>query len=376
LTDRGTNFESHLFAHFCHLMGAQKARTTSFHAQCNGGTEVVNKVIKPCIAKLLNVNHEDWDVYLQMAVSSYNNSFHTSIGMTPFEAYFCRPGYLISDIVLNNPPDTAYRNVSDFTASLWENSQRVDNVIKGKLADAHAKQKLNYDKTVRDFREFSVGDSVKLVNFSKKIGQSSCFQDKFLGPFTIKKVVGETYTLEDIDGKAQTVHYNRILPFHVREQYMSEEPLFAPCIPRFAAAVAAEANSELSTLRRSSRVFAKLCAINKQKAATLISTRATTVASTVVHVNSPPVTHEDDSSSASPSENENEAEVDDMNTATHLISDDNDESVNVSSSGAPDNLAASSENNSDVLNTSRNVKGKTTFQCAGCNIISYIMNYL
>jgi hypothetical protein len=52
------------------------------------GTEVVNKVIKPCLAKLIDSNQDDWDVYLPMAVASYNNAFHTNIGMTPFEAHF------------------------------------------------------------------------------------------------------------------------------------------------------------------------------------------------------------------------------------------------------------------------------------------------
>ena len=32
LTDRGVNFESHLFKHLCLLMGTTKSRTTSFHA--------------------------------------------------------------------------------------------------------------------------------------------------------------------------------------------------------------------------------------------------------------------------------------------------------------------------------------------------------
>ena len=57
-------------------MGAQKVRTTSFHAQCNGGVERINKIIKPCLAKLLDTEQDDWDIYLPMAISSYNNSVH------------------------------------------------------------------------------------------------------------------------------------------------------------------------------------------------------------------------------------------------------------------------------------------------------------
>ena len=101
LTGRGRNFEARLFIHLCHLMGAEKLRTTSFHAQGNGGVERVNKVIKPCLAKLIDDTQDDWDVYLPMAISSYNNSFHSSIGMTPFEAHYGRPSTAVADIVLN-----------------------------------------------------------------------------------------------------------------------------------------------------------------------------------------------------------------------------------------------------------------------------------
>ena len=118
-----------------------------------------------------------------MAVSSYNNAFHTSIGMTPFEAHFGRPGYLVSDLILNYPlpASTSYRDVSEYTVELWNNSQRLNAIIRSNLAAAHEKQKTNYDKSVKDSRIFALGDAVKPINYSKKIGKSACFQDKFLG---------------------------------------------------------------------------------------------------------------------------------------------------------------------------------------------------
>ncbi len=61
-------------------------------AQCNGGVERVNKVIKPCLPKLIDIDQDDWDVYLPMAISSYNNSFQSSIKMTPYETHYGRPG--------------------------------------------------------------------------------------------------------------------------------------------------------------------------------------------------------------------------------------------------------------------------------------------
>ena len=64
LTDRVTNFEAYLFKHLCHLLGAHKARTTYFHPQGNGGAERV----KPYLAKFINGEQDNWDLFLPMAI--------------------------------------------------------------------------------------------------------------------------------------------------------------------------------------------------------------------------------------------------------------------------------------------------------------------
>jgi transposase InsO family protein len=93
LADQGVNFESKLFKHLCELLGTTKLRTSTYRAAGNGITERVNKNVKPNLAKYVNDSHDDWDLFLQMAISTYNNSFHSSIGMTPFEAQFGRKSH-------------------------------------------------------------------------------------------------------------------------------------------------------------------------------------------------------------------------------------------------------------------------------------------
>ncbi len=82
LTDRGVNFEAFLFKHLCALTGSNKVRTTAFHPQANGGAERVIRSIKPNLAKFVDFEQDDWDVFLPLAISSYNNSYNSSIGMT------------------------------------------------------------------------------------------------------------------------------------------------------------------------------------------------------------------------------------------------------------------------------------------------------
>ena len=79
LSDQGVNFESHLFKHLCSLLGTEKLHSSTYHAAGNGMAERVIKTIKPNIAKLVNSNHDDWDLFVQMAASAYNNTYHASI---------------------------------------------------------------------------------------------------------------------------------------------------------------------------------------------------------------------------------------------------------------------------------------------------------
>ena len=281
LTDRGRNFESHLFLHICRLVGAKKLRTTAFHAQCNGGIERVNKVIKPCLAKLLDVDQDDWDLFLPMAISAYNNSYHSSIGMTPFEAHFGRPSVMIPDLVMNNPlpKETSYKNVSEYTLGLWENAQRIQDTIRENLKKARGKQKAAYDKNVNVSRQYEIGDKVKLINYAKVIGKSSGFIDKFLGPFTISEIRGLTYIIADGSGQEQTVHYNRMLPYYENHSKLCaygdnpETPIFHSGVSKESVLSEDSAygySGEVFGLRRSSRIFVALKARERMRLSAML----------------------------------------------------------------------------------------------------------
>jgi hypothetical protein len=197
-------------------MSAEKLRTTSFQAQCNGGVERVNKVINPCLAKLIDIDQDDWDVYLPMAISSYNNSFQSSIKMTPYEAHYCRPGVLVPDIILNNPlpTSTQYKDVNQYLVSLWENAQRLQGVVRENLAEARLKQKAQYDKNVRDNHNFKIGDLVWIHSSLPQLGLTQKLLPRFEGPFeVIEKVDQVTYRVRN-ETRMFPTHVQRMLPYH------------------------------------------------------------------------------------------------------------------------------------------------------------------
>jgi hypothetical protein len=78
-----------------------------------------------------------------MAISSYNNSKHATIGMSPYEALFCRPPVLVADIILNNdlPPNTKVRDISEFVAGIKKNALKFNEVLNERTAAAKEIQK-------------------------------------------------------------------------------------------------------------------------------------------------------------------------------------------------------------------------------------------
>jgi hypothetical protein len=129
----------------------------------NGGIEVINKVIKPNLAKYLSSNQDDWDLHLGLAVNANNNTVQSSIGMSPSEALFNRPPVLMADVICNHrlPANTNIDNVEEYTLKLWKSAQRVRQDLVFNKEQAQEKQRINYDRSVRDTRVFLVGELVK-----------------------------------------------------------------------------------------------------------------------------------------------------------------------------------------------------------------------
>jgi hypothetical protein len=223
LSDQAKNFESDLFKHLCALLGAHKIRSSPYHAAGNGITERVNKVIKPALAKFVDQAGDDWDVYLQMAINAYNTSFHSSIGLTPFEAHFGRPAITVADVILNNrlPPTTNPSRIHEFTLNTFERAEQLRNTMLVRKEEAQQRYKTNYDKQVGFVNDrFPVGCLVKIINFTVRPGHSKAWEQKFLGPFKVLRVFtieSENITYELFDGtSSRIVHYNRLAPYNQR----------------------------------------------------------------------------------------------------------------------------------------------------------------
>ncbi|CAF0905539.1 unnamed protein product [Brachionus calyciflorus] len=98
ITDQGPNFEANLLKELCKLLKIEKLRTTAYHPQCNGKVERQNRTLKSIVAKYVNSNHTDWDLYLSSTLFAYNTAVHSSTGKSPYEILFGRTEYGLNDV--------------------------------------------------------------------------------------------------------------------------------------------------------------------------------------------------------------------------------------------------------------------------------------
>ena len=88
ISDRGSAFISQLFADVMEEWRVTHTTVSAEHPEANGAIEKVNAALAMAIAGQVNLNHDDWDVYLQQAIHSINTSKHATTEISPHEMVF------------------------------------------------------------------------------------------------------------------------------------------------------------------------------------------------------------------------------------------------------------------------------------------------
>ena len=64
LSDRGTNFLSHLMTDLCKMLGIEKLNTTAYHPECDGMVEQFNRTLKSMFRKHAARFNRQWNRFL------------------------------------------------------------------------------------------------------------------------------------------------------------------------------------------------------------------------------------------------------------------------------------------------------------------------
>ncbi|KAJ9545764.1 hypothetical protein OSB04_025471 [Centaurea solstitialis] len=193
ISDRDVRFTSRFWERFHSELGTRLHFSTAYHPQTDGQSERTIQTLEDMLRACVLDFGGSWDTYLSLAEFSYNNSYHSSIGMPLFEMLYgrrCRTPICWGEVgqrVLGST-EVVQRTTEDILR------------IRERLRTTQSGQK-SYADRQRSNLEFQVGDRVLLkvspwkgvIRFRKrgKLGP------RYIGPFTILAHIGKVaYRLE------------------------------------------------------------------------------------------------------------------------------------------------------------------------------------
>lgn len=184
VSDRGATFRSRWWKEFLSMLDIKPNLSTAFHPESDGQTERVNQIVQQHLRIYCDYLQDDWAKLLPLAEVSYNSTYHSAIGMTPFFANF---GYhpRMSVTLRDSPvPDSEdrIRRIRD-----------AHDFAKESMAKAQTRYSYYANRKRLASPEFAEGQRVWLLRRNIHTTRPSSKLDaKRLGPFRIERVIGKS----------------------------------------------------------------------------------------------------------------------------------------------------------------------------------------
>ncbi len=180
-TDRGSNFESQLFAAVCELLQIHKTRTTPYRPSANGQVERYTDVMDATRCYIKNRN--EWDRHLSQLAGALRSSVNRDTGFTP--------NMLMLGREVNQPVNLMFPEVDKERSVLIQPGQYVSELetaitsahhtAREKLKTTQQRMKKDYDLKVLE-KCYSVGDPVYILDTSSMKGKGRKLRPPWKGP--------------------------------------------------------------------------------------------------------------------------------------------------------------------------------------------------
>jgi hypothetical protein len=187
ISDRGTTFTSRFWKALHKALGTQLKFSSAFHPQTDGQTERVNQQLEDMLRACAMDWNRSWSEHLPLAEFAYNNSYHSSIQMAPFEALYGRK--------CRSPLcwDAVGENTIIGPQMIADTVEKVSQ-IRERILAAQSRQK-SYADTRRRPLEFMEGDKVFLkvspMKGVMRFGKKGKLSPRFIGPYEILERIGK-----------------------------------------------------------------------------------------------------------------------------------------------------------------------------------------
>ena len=186
MSDRDPRFTSRFWVSLQKALGTKLHFSTAFHPQTDGQSERTIQTLEDMLRACVIEFQGTWDKCIALMEFAYNNQYHSSIGMAPYEALY---GQKYRSLVFW---DKEGLEILEGPEIVQATIDKVD-IINSKLKAAQDRQKSYYDQHRRDM-EYQVGEKVFLrVSPWKgviRFGNKGKLSPRYIGPYEILERVG------------------------------------------------------------------------------------------------------------------------------------------------------------------------------------------
>jgi hypothetical protein len=190
ISDRDSRFVGSFWSSLWALMDTKLKKSTTFHPQTDGQTEVVNRTVVHLLRAYCSKHPKLWDEHLHYIQHAYNRAKHSSTQTSPFEACF---GYFPKsplDFIFGKDIAVDGQYDIDRAEKFIEQIQSIHQVVQEQLEKSQAKYKTRHDKHRVD-HSFQVGDEVWLYISKERLkGEGKKLKPIRYGPFKIIDKIG------------------------------------------------------------------------------------------------------------------------------------------------------------------------------------------
>jgi len=224
-SDRGTEFLNELIKTLVKEYKIKHITTTAYHPQANGLVERANQTMKNILAKTLQQQKGDWDLYVSSALFTIRTMKQQSTRMTPFQLTYGREPRQIIDQILMPEIAQDYQQQMEIRIN-----QEIDNLKKIRIkaqdfiSQAQERQKKKYDSDHKEITPLKIGDEVLLYRNVVEASWSAKLEPKWEGPYLVHTIKRTTYQLKRKNGTILPfkVHRNRLKKyFPKQDDYIS-----------------------------------------------------------------------------------------------------------------------------------------------------------
>lgn len=215
LSDQGGAFESDLMHELCAMYGCKKDRTTPYHPQGNGACERFNRTLLSLLSTIDVGSQAQWPTALPALLQAYNNTTHSSTGMTPHYVLFGRHARLPVDVKHDIAPPQHRHDLQGWVKNHHQTLLEAYATVRNNVERRQQWNQASYDKHTQTL-PLLPGERVLIRNFRRR-AQGKLAPQWLPTPFVVVAQPRPSRPVFSIrpegkDGPIRTIHRNNIRP--------------------------------------------------------------------------------------------------------------------------------------------------------------------